>query len=61
MVKKKCKTVRLNYRELDLFARLMHVWLADTGANPLSLRVAGYSAEQVKQLFDKIQRVEYMP
>lgn len=55
------KTVRLNYRELDIYARLMHSWLLDTSRNPLTIEVPGYSQEQVEAVFNKIQRVAYMP
>lgn len=61
MSQRKVKTVRLNYRELDIYARLMHSWLLDTSRNPLTIEVPGYSQEQVEAVFNKIQRVAYMP
>ena len=57
----KTKTVRLNFRELDLYAKWMHRWLPEPGVNPLTIEVPGYEQEELEALYKKLKNLAHMP
>ena len=57
-MQRKTKTVRLTYRELELYVTVMLTWLENTAIDPATIEVEGYSQEEVVELVNKVKRLK---